>query len=247
MRARIAVLGGLVLVFLAAISRAEPNFPPLTGPVVDEAGVLDAAARGSLEERLRAYQDKTGHQVVVATVRSLEGYDVRDYGNRLFRAWGIGDKKRNDGVLVLVAPNERDVSIEVGYGLEGDLTDALSRVIIDNAMLPRFKAGDYAGGVAAGFDDIATALGGNAGEIIERTRNQSEPDPGELLLIFLLLAVALTLLSQASRGRRIIIVPGPGGTYGGGYGGGWSGGGGWGGGYSGGGGSSGGGGASGSW
>ncbi len=241
----------VILLFVAALfaatsAWADPSFPPLTAPIVDAANVLDATARTVIENRLRDYETSSHHQVAVATVPSLEGYDIRDYGNRLFRFWALGDKQRNDGVLVLVAPTEHKVSIEVGYGLEGDLTDAMSRLIIENAMVPRFKAGDYVGGIHAGLDDIEKVVGGQGSQVVERVQNQSVTNNSisdNLPFIIIFLVVGFILI-RASGGRAIII-PGGGfssGGFGGG-GGGFSGGGGW----SGGGGSSGGGGASGGW
>lgn len=234
LRAAIVALLALVAATLAA---GEPSLPALTGRVVDGAGVLREKA--GLEQKLASYEASSGHQLVVATVPDLQGYDIRDFGNRLFRAWALGDKQRNDGVLLLVAPAERKVSIEVGYGLEGDLTDALSRIIIENAIVPRFKAGDYDGGVAAGVDDIVKAVGGGGEAIRQRAANQSAPTLADYLPLIIFIIIILFMVSNASRGHRVIFVP-----MGGGYrGGGWSGGGG----FSGGGGSSGGGGASGSW
>ncbi len=232
---------------LAAMCAAAPTFPELTGAVVDVAGLLSPVERQALDQRLRDYQASSGKQVVVAVVPTLEGYDVRDYGNKLFRQWQLGDKQRNDGVLLLVAPNERKVSIEVGYGAEGDLTDALSRIIIENGIVPRFKAGDWAGGISAGVDDITKTLGGGGAVIAERARNSGgQMTIEDLLPLIIFFVIVMVILSNASRGggrrSRVIILPMPGGSWGGG--GGWSGGGGYGGG---GGGSSGGGGASGSW
>jgi uncharacterized protein len=232
------------LTMLAVLAHADPDFPALTSAVVDAAGVMPAPARQALDQRLRDYQASSGKQVVVATVPSLEGYDIRDYGNRLFRHWQLGDKQRNDGVLLLVAPNERKVSIEVGYGAEGDLTDALSRIIIENAIVPRFKAGDYDGGIEAGIDDITKTLGGGGRAVAERARNSGGEMSFEDMIPFIIfMLVVLFILAQASRGGRrggIIILPMPGGYSGRGS---WGGGG-----YGGGGGgSSGGGGASGSW
>jgi uncharacterized protein len=91
-------------------------------------------------------------------VKSLEADYIEHYANALFRAWGLCEKQKNNGVLLLVAPNDRKMRIEVGYGLEGILTDALSKIIITNAMAPRFKAGDYGGGIERGVDDIITVL-----------------------------------------------------------------------------------------
>ena len=101
---------------------------------------------------------------MVATVKSLDGQRIEPYANELFRAWKLGEKAKNNGVLLLVAPNERKVRIEVGYGLEGTLTDALSKIIITNAIAPRFKAGDFAGGIERGVEDIITTLTADAGE-----------------------------------------------------------------------------------
>jgi len=126
------------------------SFPPLTGRVVDQAGIMTAQSRSDLEAKLKNLEDKSGIQVVVATVKSLEGSDVETYANQLFRNWRLGEAKKNNGVLLLVAPNEHKVRIEVGYGLEGALTDALSSVIISSAMVPRFKAKDFTGGIERG-------------------------------------------------------------------------------------------------
>jgi len=125
------------------------SFPPLTGRVVDQAGIMTAQNRSDLEAKLKNLEEKSGIQVVVATVKSLEGSDVETYANQLFRNWRLGEAKKNNGVLLLVAPNEHKVRIEVGYGLEGTLTDALSSVIISSAMVPRFKANDFSGGIGA--------------------------------------------------------------------------------------------------
>ena len=101
---------------------------------------------------------------MVATVSSLQGEEIEPYANELFRAWKLGETKKNNGVLLLIAPKERKVRIEVGYGLEGTLTDAVSSVIISNAIAPRFKAGDFNGGVTRGVDDVITALTTDAAE-----------------------------------------------------------------------------------
>jgi uncharacterized protein len=198
----------------------------------------------------------------VATVSSLGGSDIETYANQLFRRWGLGDRVKNNGVLLLVAPNERRVRIEVGYGLEGVLTDAISNVIIFNAMQPRFKAGDFDGGVERGVDDVITALTTDSSDWQKRSFSRlisldaSTADealhrvgiPIFLLLVMLILGLANWL---SERLARLLGIQGSGSGSGwsgdGGWsGGGWSGGGG-GGGFSGGGGSSGGGGASGEW
>ena len=250
---RASVIAWAALVWLAAAAAAAtPNFPALNDPMVDAAHVLSASDAASIGARLRAYELSSGHQIAVATVPSLEGYEIRDYGVRLFRFWALGAKQKNDGVLMLVAPTEHKVSIEVGYGLEGDLTDAVSRIIIENAIKPKFKAGDYAGGITAGLDDITKVVGGQGDAIIAASK---APPPGNALgdiipplVFFIFMAI---MLYRATHGRGAIFLPMPAGSRRGGWssgssGGGWSSGGG-GGSWSGGGGSSGGGGASGSW
>lgn len=232
----------------------ELRFPSFTGYVVDAANILPADAESALSDKLKGFREKSGHQFAVATVPSLQGTTVEDFANRLFREWKLGDATRNDGVLMLVAPTERKVRIEVGYGLEGDLTDLVSHFIIQNAVLPRFKAGDMPGGVSRGVDDVIAVFSGQAEDY--KARAAATEDDGELPLetrIFLVCFVLLFLYifwqsfrggGGGGRGRRASpwIIGGPGGWSGGG--GGFSGGGGFGGG---GGGSSGGGGASGGW
>jgi uncharacterized protein len=243
------------------------NFPPLTGRVVDEAGVLSADSRAGIEAKLKGLEDKSGIQLVVATVKSLQGSDIESYANELFRFWKLGQAQKNNGVLLLVAPAEHKVRIEVGYGLEGTLTDALCSVIIASAIVPRFKANDYSGGIERGVDGIISVLSGDTADWQPKVSVRND-DPGSalsgllpILFVVLVFVVFRYLIGNARntpagrivrQGGRSIFVP-----YGGGWGSsggddsGWGSGGGGGGfsggGFSGGGGSSGGGGASGSW
>lgn len=129
-------------------------FPALTGRVVDSAGLLSVSQKRSLSNQLVDVEKRSRHQFVVVTVKSLGGHDIADYGLNLGRTWGIGRKCFNDGVLLIVAPNERKVRIEVGYGLEKALTDEEARAIVDKDILPRFKAGDMPGGIQAGSEAI---------------------------------------------------------------------------------------------
>lgn len=152
-------LGGMVLLcLLFGAASFAANFPALTGRVVDQRGVLAAPAVSLLETKLADLETKSGIQLVVAVVSTLEGQAIEPYANALFRFWQLGEKSKNNGVLLLVAPNEKLVRIEVGYGLEGTLTDALSKLIITNAIAPRLKSGDFAGGIAQGVDDIVAVL-----------------------------------------------------------------------------------------
>ena len=156
---RILAFVALALVALVAVAK-EPNFPALTGRVVDDAQILDAGVRGQLDAMLAAHEHATGNQVVVVTLKTLEGNAIEEYGYQLGRKWGIGEKGKNNGALLIVAPNEREVRIEVGYGLEGTLTDAQSNNIIANVIVPAFKRGDTASGITAGAQAIVGVLAG---------------------------------------------------------------------------------------
>lgn len=151
----------LILAAFAALMTtplAAQDFPALSGRVVDEANIIDAGTEAELTQKLEALEQQSQRQLVVVTLPDLQGYDIADYGYQLGREWGIGEAERNDGALLIVAPNERKVRIEVGYGLEGYLTDAYSALIIQNAILPRFREGDMPGGIIAGTDAIITQL-----------------------------------------------------------------------------------------
>ncbi len=136
------------------------SFPELTGRVVDNAQLLTIEDEATISAQLEAHEAQTGNQVVVVSVAELEGYDIADYANRLGRAWQIGTVENNNGVLLLVAPDERKVRIEVGYGLEGALTDSLSSIIIQREMLPEFRNNDYPAGIAKGVQAILAAVEG---------------------------------------------------------------------------------------
>src|SRR5688500_7404478 len=136
----------LALLVAAAPAFAQ-TFPPLTGRVVDNANLLDSGQEAALGAKLASVEQLTGRQFVVATLPGVEGRTIEDYGCRLGRAWGSGSEAKDDGVILLVAPNEKKVRIETGYGARVFLTDAVSGFIIRNAILPRFKANDYAGGI----------------------------------------------------------------------------------------------------
>jgi uncharacterized protein len=236
----------------------EVQFPQLTGRVVDEAGLLTPAERQSLTETLKAHEEATGNQVVVVTLRSLQGTPIEDYGYQLGRFWGIGQQGKDNGVLLIVAANERKVRIEVGYGLEGALTDATSRVIIERIMAPAFQSGQFGPGIVAGVGAILKVISNERGPLPhQRTIGADRSSVGLLpaILIFGGFVLLMWLVYRnrrssyyASPGRRRGTWIGYGGGIGGGFGGGFGGSGsGGGGGFSGGGGSFGGGGASGDW
>jgi uncharacterized protein len=155
-------------------------------------------------------ETQTQRQLVVATVPDLQGYDISDYGYQLGRAWGLGDAERNDGALLLVAPNDRKVRIEVGYGLEGYLTDAFSALIIQNAILPRFRENDYPGGIMAGTDAIIAQLQlppEEAAKLAAEAGNARESDGGFpfgvlIWLAFIFFFFVLPMLAGRSRRRK---------------------------------------------
>ena len=254
---------GLLLWLVCGLAWAL-DFPPLSGRVVDEANVISPVVRTSIEEKSKELEEKSGIQLVVATVKSLQGSDIETFANQLFRTWKLGEAKKNNGVLLLVAPTEHKVRIEVGYGLEGALTDALSQVIIAGSIVPRFKADDYSGGIARGVDGIISVLSTDANEWQAKPKVRSEEEDSLfdiLLPILLFLVVTFIFRNMVGNARgpsgtltgrrgRTVFIPygGPSWDSGSGWGGGssWGGSSG-GGGFGGGGGSSGGGGASGSW
>ena len=246
----------IVLLWLAAVAAAAPTFPELTGRIVDNSDLLSAAEETALTEELRALEEKSSDQLVVVTLPSLQGYTIEDYGYQLGRHWGIGTAKLDNGALLIVAPKERKVRIEVGRGLEGTLTDALSRIIIESTILPRFREGDFAAGIKDGVHDVTLVLTGDAAEVEARANARNDADNATIDWVFVILWISIWLwvlytIWRATRNaprvthgpRGPVIVPGPSWSGGGG---GWSSGGG-GGGFSGGGGSFGGGGASGGW
>lgn len=264
---RAGPLGGFALAVLAVLTLAgaafaQPKFPALSGRVVDEANLISPAAEQQLTADLASLEQTSGRQLVVATVPSLQGLEIEDYGYQLGRAWGIGDKDRDDGAILLVAPNDRKVRIEVGYGLEPILTDALSSLIIQQRILPAFREGRMEEGVLDGAKAVIDQLALPSEEAQARAAQATPAKvrssggsgvPAIVIFFILFWVLSAVLRGGGRRGRR-----GRGGgsawwllpmilsssSRGGGWGGGGGGGGGWGGG---GGGSFGGGGASGGW
>lgn len=232
-----------------ALQAAEPTFPELTGRIVDQANLLSAEDEELLRTDLEALEKKSSDQLVIVTLPSLQGYPIEDFGYRLGRHWGIGQKGKDNGVLLIVAPAERKVRIEVGRGLEPVLTDSLSGIIIHQGILPRFKASDYPGGIKAGVRDIISVLTGDAEGVRERNavRPDEKNDPITIIIFFVWLVIVLIVMvavfasaREAGKGKKggwVLGTGSPGRSSGG-----WSGGG-----FSGGGGGFGGGGASGGW
>lgn len=269
-----------IALFVAALCMVVGNpavaqeFPKLTGRIVDQADLLTPEQEASLTTKLAGLETQSNRQLVVATIKDLQGYEISDYGYRLGRSWAIGqdgkgESEKDNGVILIVAPNERKMRIEVGYGLEPVLTDGLSSSIIRNDITPFFKAGDFNGGINAGVDRIVTQLTlptEEAAKIAEEAAlaDQRSSDDGEAIFLvifwlfvffFFILPIIISVARGGKRHRRgrnrhwggpVIIWGGGGSNWGGGSGG-FGGGGFGGGGFSGGGGSFGGGGASGGW
>jgi uncharacterized protein len=236
----------LAVLLLAAPTLAAPTFPELTGRVVDQADVIPADVEARIEGKLAALEGKSTDQFVVVTLPSLQGTAIADFGYQLGRHWGIGQAGKDNGLLLIVAPEEREVRFEVGYGLEGTMTDALTRVIIENAILPRFRADDMAGGIERGVDDAIQVLTGDAAELQSLAERRPADDAWWVPLLPFLLFLAFIVVVNIVRyntGRSFWFPTGSSGSSGGSWGSGGSSGGG----FSGGGGSFGGGGSSGRW
>jgi uncharacterized protein len=199
----------LMLLFTTPV--AAQTFPPLSGRVVDQAHLLSPAQVQDITSKSSALEAKTGGQLVVATVNSLEGYAIEDYGYRLGRAWGIGQKGKDNGVILLVAPNEHKVRIEIGYGATPYLTDAMSGLIIREQITPRFKQGDMGGGIEAGTDAIISQMSLSPEEAqknvanAEQAQQQRQHSGGNPLpVIFWVMVIGFVALSHFRRavGRR---------------------------------------------
>jgi uncharacterized protein len=264
----VALLSFLFLFPALILPALALDFPALSGRVVDGADILDAATRATLTQKLADLETKTTDQLVVVTLKSLQNTSIEDFGVQLGRRWQIGQKDKNNGVLLIVAPSDRKVRIEVGYSLEGTLTDAVSKLIIESTIIRRFRANDFPGGITRGVDDIISVLTGDAAEWKQRAAKRPNPTPvwwpfvvlflifGAFILVFVIIVGRMPSNPKSWRRRRAgagwSSGVGPSwssGGFSGGFGGGFSSGGGssGGGGFSGGGGSFGGGGSSGSW
>lgn len=239
----------LALLLASGLAQAAPTFPALTGRLVDNAHLVDPASARQLEQMLAAHEQSTGEQVVVVTLPDLQGLPIEDYGYQLGRHWGIGQKGKDNGALLIVVPSERRLRIEVGYGLEDRLTDAQASVIINSVITPSFRREAYSDGIVAGVSAMLHVLGG------EPLQESPEPEGtrgSAMFALLVMLVFVVMIMSGGGRGRGGRGGRGGGlgavlgGALGGGLGG-FGGGGGGGGGFGGGGGSFGGGGSSGGW
>jgi uncharacterized protein len=204
-------LVGLLLGFIALGAPASAQtFPPNNGsPVVDQAGILRPEQVADLTSKAQALYAQSGRAFEVVTVKSLEDYPVDDYAYRLGRAWGLGQKGKDDGVLLLVAPNERKVWIATGYGAGVYMTDAMSGLIIREAILPHFKQSppDYGGGIEAGTDAIVKQMSlspdqaeKNAAAAQQAQQQRQHSSGGGLPIFFWLMIFGFVMLSRFRRG-----------------------------------------------
>lgn len=201
----------MLLALLVAAPAHAQSFPAFSGYVVDAANILPPDAEASLAAKLQALDAATHRQLVVATIPDLQGYPIEDYGYKLGRAWGVGLKGVNSGAILIVAPRDRKVRVEVGYGLEPVLTDAISSVVINQAILPRFKAGDMPGGIAAGAQALIDQLSLPDAEAKQRAdaafaaqQKAKQGEGGGLALGFWAIVIGFVLLSmlRGGGGRR---------------------------------------------
>ena len=203
----------LLALFALAAPASAQTFPQLTGRVVDQADILRPEQELDLSTKSETLQAQTGRQFVVATVKSLEGRPIEDYAYQLGRHWGIGQKEEDDGVILLVAPNERKVWIATGYGAGAFLTDAVSGVIIREAILPHFKKSppDYGAGITAGADAIIKQMSlppeeaqANVAKARKQESARHEAGAGFLPVLFILIVLFILFSSFARRhsGRR---------------------------------------------
>ncbi|QHC99983.1 methanol dehydrogenase [Pseudomonas sp. S04] len=236
---------GLALWLLACVTtvQAALTFPALTGRVVDTAQMIDPVVREQLTQQLQALEQTSGDQIVVVTVPDLQGLPIEDYGYQLGRHWGIGQKGKDNGALLIVARDERKLRIEVGYGLEGVLTDAQSWVIINQVIAPAFKTGNYSKGISDGVAAMLQVVGGDPLAVPAHVAdaNFAKDNPAFSIGMFVLLLIVLWLCNRMGLpvGAILLAILSSSGRGGGGGGGG--------GGFRGGGGGFGGGGASGGW
>lgn len=212
MMRNLAALLLLILALVATPANAQ-NFPELTGRVVDQANLLSPAQEADLSSKSEALEKSTDRQFVIATVNSLDGQEIADYSYQLGRHWKIGDEKRDDGIVMVVAPNEREVWIATGYGAEGFLPDILIGRIVRDTVLPKFKAGDLPGGIMAGADAViaqAELPPGEAQQRVEQARAEQSSraqsiGPLPIIAMVIVFFVIIGSIARAAGGRRYYV------------------------------------------
>lgn len=186
-----------LLMVIVEVGADQTPFPKLTGRVVDQAGILSESVEGQLSAAFKRHETQTSNQVVVATINDLGSKTIAQYGYMLGRHWGIGQEGKNNGLILLISKHDRELRIEVGYGLEGLMTDALATSIVHHTIAPFFKRGDFDGGVIAGSNQILEVLSGKKVQLPRVSSRKPEQNPllmGLMIFIFLLLYCGLPLL-----------------------------------------------------
>src|SRR5512136_1845270 len=168
----------LLAAFAATAIAQEADIPYLTGRVTDDAQILSEETIKLLSESLKAHEERTTNQIAILTIPTLSGESIEDYAVRVFKEWKLGQKGKDNGILMVVVPNDRRMRIEVGYGLEGTMTDAMAGRIIRNIMTPKFKKGDYDGGISDGAQAVIGALEGGSVQETAGTEEHGEAAKG---------------------------------------------------------------------
>ena len=238
----------ITLSLLALPSFAAFEVPELKTRILDQANLIDAASEQQINQLLAGHEKASSNQIILVTLKDLQGYSIEQAGVEMGRAWGVGQKEQDNGIVLILAQAERKVRIEVGYGLEGVMTDAVSATIVQEYILPRFKTGDFSGGLLVGTQAIVAALGGEYIAPVAKGKKSGNRS-GLPSIIFMFIFIAFAAMNRLGssverRGRSslwllplMVLGGGSGGrSSGGGFGG-----------FSGGGGGFGGGGASGGW
>ncbi len=199
-------------VLLISFTAFSQQLPPKSGTLVtDYTNTLSPGDEQQLESKLVAFDDSTSTQIAVVLIKSVGDYDINDYGQKLGRAWGIGSKGKNNGILILVAIGDRKVTIQTGYGAEGGVPDVITHEIIQNDITPRFKQGDYYGGLNAGTDDVMKYMKGEY-KSVNKPRHDGRGGGGSYGFLFIIVIVILVLIFRGKGGGGGQIIGGRGGA-----------------------------------
>src|ERR1700743_2036409 len=196
------LLFGCLLLF-AVLAFAQELPPKSNTLVTDFTNTLSSSDKDQLERKLVAFDDSSSTQIAVVIMKSTGDYDINDYGQKLGRAWGIGQKGKNNGILVLVAMGDRKVNIQTGYGAEGALPDIITHQIIQNDITPRFKDGDYYGGLNAGTDDIIKYTKGEY-KADKKAQNKGGGGGSAAILIIIVVVILIVIFRNRGGGGHII-------------------------------------------
>lgn len=210
---RILIAWLLALLAFAATPALAALPPRPAGPILDQANVIPDAEEAALDAKLKAYTQATGRALMVVTLASLEGQDIETFGSALGQEWGVGGKASDQGLILIVAPTERRVRIEVGYGLEEYLPDVLAARIIRETITPKFKSGDFAGGINAGIDAVTAQLDRSPAEAkavaeaaaaAAQANGKGQTSAGGVIFWIVLILVFMFLFGRGGkrRGRR---------------------------------------------